>query len=194
MVLPFSGSRLGAGGTAPAAVCTEWSLYSLPTPSGLEVDELAAPRGLRPSSAAPMLPDVRHVPLVRSRSRLSALEAPEPPIEFDLGGSRDMLSLSRGDHAGMVTYPETLKEGPGADAGPFLRFRGAMRRPRVRSGTGDRWWSHLQGRTGPVLKRVGGSDDPAPDRTIVGVRGDPCPTRLREVEHSGYDRNREVVQ
>lgn len=44
------------------------------------------------------------------------------------------------------------------------------------------------------MKEVEWLDDPATDRTIVDVRGDPYATRLREAEHNEYDRNREVVQ
>jgi hypothetical protein len=62
----------------------------------------------------------------------------------------------------------------------------------------EQYWRSVMvppaGRTGPVMKEVDWSDDPATDMTIVDVGGDPCATSPGEAEHSEYDRNREVVQ
>ena len=49
----------------------------------------------------------------------------EPPIELDLGGSRGYVVTQQRRPRWYGNISGNSKEGPGADAGPFLRFRGA---------------------------------------------------------------------
>ena len=69
----------------------------------------------------------------------------QPSIGFDLGSSRDYTVTQQRRSGWYGNISGNSKEGPGADAGPFLRFMGAT----CRAG---------QARE----KKVGRSDDPAP--------------------------------